>query len=205
MLTVYKNNENQNKKYENNSEAYSLENSVTFHNKLIEIRNSLESKARDTDDFINDEDIVKDCEVNKFIAPIKIEKWNNGLYDLWDVSFKLINASEEYYSMIESIEIKLYKDNIMLATKKTATSGVEELKKDDIFYGGINGVLSCSFKARQREESTRYWISSAYDFTTPDRVEIRLSLKNKFSKGITTYVSYIDNYSLMRKKLRIIK
>lgn len=203
MLSIYKNNEN--KTYENSSATYSLENRVISHNNLIEIRNSLANKAIGTSKFTNSEQIVKGSEVNKFIVPTKIEKWSNGLYDLWDIGFKLINASEEYYSMIESIEIKLYKDNRILATRKTSSSGVEELKKDDIFYGGIDGVLSCSFKARECEESTRYWISSAYDFTTPDRAEIRLSIKNKFSKTITTYVSYIDNYNLMREKLRIIK
>lgn len=205
MLTIIRNNGNQENMYEGRIDNYSLENSVNYHNSFIELKNSFESGIKYNKSSVCSEEILQGDNVNKFIVPTKMEKWSNGLYDLWDVGFKLINASEEYYNMLESIEVNLYRDDLIIATKRTSDTGVEELKKEDIFYGGIDGVLSCSFKARECEESTRYWISSAYDFTTPDRAEIRLSIKNKSSKTITTYVSCINNYNLMREKIRIIK
>lgn len=109
---------------------------------------------------------------------------------MFDVAFKLENASEETYSQINSIEVRLYKDEEVIARRITSDGGINKLKEDDIFFGGINGELNCSFKEREKVEITSFWKSSPYDLTVPDKAEIRVSMLNK--NKITTYVVESD-------------
>ncbi|MGL5316481.1 MAG: hypothetical protein ACRC92_24705 [Peptostreptococcaceae bacterium] len=134
--------------------------------------------------------IVRGEEAKAYVKPMKLEFWNNGSYDMFDVAFKLENASEETYGKINAIEVRLLKHSEVIARRITSDGGINRLKEDDIFFGGLNGELNCSFKARENVEVTSFWKSSSYDLTTPDKVEIRVSMFNK--NKITTYVVESD-------------
>ena len=129
---------------------------------------------------------IRGKEALAYIMPKKLEFWNNGNYDMFDVAFKIQNASEEMYSKIKMIEVRLYKNNKIIAKRVANERSIKKLKEHDIFFGGLNGELNCSFKARKISERTSFWKSSPYDLTTPDKVEILLSVFNK--NKINTYI-----------------
>lgn len=73
--------------------------------------------------------------------------------------------------------------------------------KDGIFYGGLNGSLSCSLKEINKSENTKYWNSTPYDFTTLGEAEVRVSVLNKENNVTTVYVVEIHNIICERPKL----
>ena len=130
--------------------------------------------------------IIRGKEALTYIQPKKLEFWNNGSYEMFDVAFKIQNASEEIYSKIKMIEVRLYKNNKIIAKRIASEYSIKNLKEHDVFFGGLNGELNCSFKERKNSERTSFWKSSPYDLTAPDKVEILLSVFNK--NKINTYI-----------------
>lgn len=207
MLTVVKNRlvENSPVSYTEIDSSLSISDKICFHNTIINLKQKKNIKKIVTKEYLNSEEIVTDNTVSKFIKATRLEKWNNGTYDLWEVGFQIINASEQIYSQIEKIEISLFNKDRIIARRVTVKGGVQELMREDIFYGGLNGNLSCSFKIRDKEEITRYWQSTPYNFDTPDRAEIRISIIDEEECSLTTYVTSIVKSLYSRPKLMIVK
>lgn len=149
--------------------------------------------------------VILGKEANNYVKATTVEKWNNGTYDLWEVGFTLCDATEEKYNNIVSIEVSLYKNNKRIANRITVNGGVEELKKDDIFYDGMNGQITCSFKERDSEDVTRYWKSSVFKFSTPTKAEIKISTLDKNSGNIVHYIVENTNVKIDKPKLFCIK
>lgn len=167
---------------------------IKYHNNIIKFKQNTNICKK----------ISKEKDSSTYLKAANFEKWNNGTYDLWDVGFTLTDATEKKYNEIKSIEVILYNKGCKIASRITVDGGVCELMKDDIFYGGLNGQLSCSFKARDKEEVTRYWRSSPYDFTTPDKAEIKVCVLGEGS--ITqTYIIESHNFEINRPYLVCVK
>ncbi|ATP39008.1 hypothetical protein CSE16_02650 [Solibacillus sp. R5-41] len=62
-----------------------------------------------------------------------------------------------------------------MATRTATGAQITKLKADDILYSGLDGQLSAAFKERSTVESNDYWTSSAYNFDTPAKAQVKIT------------------------------